>query len=82
MSSKQQSHLLHRTVDLFNLHMLLPHQIGMELMRLQFVIADLVHLGLDLAHVCILLPYDFVSLGHLCQLEGGVVDVDQDGYDY
>jgi len=76
MSNKQQSHLPQSRVDLFHLHMLLTHQIRMELMGLQLVITDLVHLRLYFAHLRVLLPYYFLTLHHLGKLEGGVIHID------
>jgi hypothetical protein len=60
---------------------LLPHQVVVELLRLETVQTDLVHLRLDLLQLAPLLPADLLCLRQLGQLQGGVVDVDEDGDD-
>lgn len=65
MSNKQQSYLLQSSIDLLYLYMLLTHQVSMELMRLQLVIADLIHFRLYFTHLHVLLPNNFLTLHHL-----------------
>ncbi len=49
----------------------------MELLGLEPVQADLVHLGLELLHLLAAAPLHFLLLAEVSQLQGGVVDINK-----
>ena len=54
----------------------------MELLGLEAIQADLVHFGLKLLHLFPAAPLHPLLLAEVSQLEGRVVDIDQQGHDH
>ncbi len=52
----------------------------MELLGLEAIQADLVHLGLQLLHLLATAPLHSLFLPEVSQLQGGVVDINEHGH--
>ena len=68
-SFKKQAKLFQDLYIVFKGDIFLFEEVLMKLVGFKFVVAELIHFGLYLAHILVLVPGDCLTLHHFCQLQ-------------